>query len=220
MAVTPNPRLPPIPQPIADIGALTAVAQALKQRVDNLAGYVASLGVSQDATDKQVSAQFYTLPVASTSVLGGVKVDGESVTVTDEVLSAAVPSPATALPGMDGTASVGTSARFTREDHVHPTDAAIAAEATARMAADLTEANIRGAADRALSVAINAAMPFVFNQATPAATWTIAHHLGRFPSIEVVDSSGRLVEGDVTYTSSNAITVAFVAAFSGVAYLN
>ena len=34
--------------------------------------------------------------------------------------------PATAAPLMDGTAAVGSSAKYAREDHVHPTDTAIA----------------------------------------------------------------------------------------------
>ena len=35
---SPNPNVPSIPQPIADVGALAVVAQALKQGVDSLAG--------------------------------------------------------------------------------------------------------------------------------------------------------------------------------------
>ena len=42
------------------------------------------------------------------------------------------PQPATAAPAADGTAAAGTSAKFAREDHVHPTDTTRAA------AADLT----------------------------------------------------------------------------------
>jgi hypothetical protein len=61
---------------------------------------------------------------------------------------------------------------------------------------------------------------FVFVQATPAATWTIIHNLARFPSVEVVDSAGAIVEGDVTYVSSNEIILSFMGGFSGTAYLN
>lgn len=57
-------------------------------------------------------------------------------------------------------------------------------------------------------------------QATPSALWSITHNLHRFPAVAIVDSSGRLVEGDVTYITANQLTVAFTAAFSGTAYLN
>lgn len=36
--------------------------------------------------------------------------------------TATIPSPATATPLMDGTGAVGTSAKYAREDHVHPSD--------------------------------------------------------------------------------------------------
>jgi hypothetical protein len=61
---------------------------------------------------------------------------------------------------------------------------------------------------------------FVFSQATPAATWTIAHGLGKFPSVTVVDSAGSVVVGDVNYADANNLTVGFSGGFSGKAYLN
>lgn len=57
-------------------------------------------------------------------------------------------------------------------------------------------------------------------QASAASVWTIAHGLGRHPSVTVVDSSGRSVYGDVNYTDSNTLVVSFSAAFAGNAYLN
>lgn len=64
------------------------------------------------------------------------------------------------------------------------------------------------------------AQTFVFTQASPSSVWVVMHGLGRFPSVVVVDSTGRMVEGDVAYDSSNQITATFSGAFSGVAYLN
>jgi hypothetical protein len=60
----------------------------------------------------------------------------------------------------------------------------------------------------------------VWTQSTPAAVWLVAHNTGQFPSVEVVDSTGALVEGDVVYVDSNNITLSFAGAFSGTAYLN
>ena len=44
--------------------------------------------------------------------------------------------PATATPSMDGTAAVGSSAKYAREDHVHPTD-------TSRQATLVSGTNIK-----------------------------------------------------------------------------
>jgi hypothetical protein len=55
-------------------------------------------------------------------------------------------------------------------------------------------------------------------QTTPAATWTVVHNLGYYPNITVVDSTGRAVVGEVTYTSVNVVTLTFSAAFGGEAY--
>jgi hypothetical protein len=61
---------------------------------------------------------------------------------------------------------------------------------------------------------------YVHTQAIALDTWVIVHSLNRFPSVTVVDSAGTHVIGDVQYTDSNTITLTFVGAFSGVAYLN
>ena len=61
---------------------------------------------------------------------------------------------------------------------------------------------------------------YVHNQPSASATWNVAHNLGKFPSITVVDSGNSVVVGDVTYTDSNNLTITFNASFSGKAYLN
>jgi len=61
---------------------------------------------------------------------------------------------------------------------------------------------------------------YVHQQMTPAATWVIAHGLNRYPSITIVDSAGTVVVGAVAYDSANQITVTFMAAFGGSAFLN
>lgn len=64
------------------------------------------------------------------------------------------------------------------------------------------------------------ATTFVFTQSAPSALWLIVHNLGRYPSVTVIDSSGSIAEGDITYTDGDTLSVAFSASFSGVAYLN
>tara|TARA_Y100000389_G_scaffold141577_1_gene139489 strand:- start:2805 stop:3146 length:342 start_codon:yes stop_codon:yes gene_type:complete len=60
----------------------------------------------------------------------------------------------------------------------------------------------------------------IFNQNTPATTWSVAHELNKFPSVTVVDSSGNVVIGEILYLSPIALTITFESSFSGKAYLN
>lgn len=66
----------------------------------------------------------YVLPVASETRLGGVKVDGVSVTVDGGgtiSAPAGVPiQPADSVPEAPGNAAIGTSLKYARQDHVHP----------------------------------------------------------------------------------------------------
>lgn len=59
-----------------------------------------------------------------------------------------------------------------------------------------------------------------YTQGVASATWTIAHSLGKFPSVTIVDSAGSEVEGSVHHADANNLTVSFSAPFSGTAYLN
>lgn len=61
---------------------------------------------------------------------------------------------------------------------------------------------------------------YTWDQSSASATWTINHGLARFPSVTIVDSTGREVEGDIQFTDADNITLSFTAAFSGKAYLN
>jgi hypothetical protein len=71
-------------------------------------------------------ANIYSLPTASGSVLGGVKV-GTNLSIDGSgVLSATVPAASTTTPSMDGTAAVGTATTYARADHVHATDTSLA----------------------------------------------------------------------------------------------
>jgi len=61
---------------------------------------------------------------------------------------------------------------------------------------------------------------YTFTQSAAASTWVITHNLDRFPSVTTVDSAGSIINGAITYTDSNTITVVFTSATSGKAYLN
>ena len=57
-------------------------------------------------------------------------------------------------------------------------------------------------------------------QSLPSSSWNITHNLGFYPNIVIQDSGGSIVEGEITYTNSNSLTVTFSSAFSGTAYLS
>lgn len=57
-------------------------------------------------------------------------------------------------------------------------------------------------------------------QAVASATWSINHNLNKKPSITVVTSAGDVVIGDEHYVDNNTVTINFIAAFAGKAYLN
>jgi len=60
----------------------------------------------------------------------------------------------------------------------------------------------------------------IFNQVSVSALWTIAHNLGKYPSIVIVDSGGTVIIPDVVYVDLNTITAGFGSPTSGKAYLN
>lgn len=50
--------------------------------------------------------------------------------------------------------------------------------------------------------------------------WTVNHSLGKYPSVSAFDISGNEIEGVVTHTNINNLTITFNSPFEGMAYLN
>lgn len=66
-----------------------------------------------------------------------------------------------------------------------------------------------------------AASSYTHVQSSPSASWTVAHGMNSYPGgITVFDSSGRVVEGDITYVDVNTVQLDFTTAFSGTARLS
>ncbi len=61
---------------------------------------------------------------------------------------------------------------------------------------------------------------YIHNQIIPSEKWEITHNLKKYPSVSIVDSSKRIVIGDIKYISNMNIEITFTSAFSGKAYLN
>jgi len=61
---------------------------------------------------------------------------------------------------------------------------------------------------------------FLWNQGTPASTWYVAHSLSKYPSVVVIDSVNKTVEGHIEYVDDNNVILSFNGAFSGDAIFN
>lgn len=61
---------------------------------------------------------------------------------------------------------------------------------------------------------------YVHYQDVAEKTWIITHNLGKYPSVTIVTSAGEQVIADVNYISLNVVSVSFMGAFAGRAYLN
>ena len=61
---------------------------------------------------------------------------------------------------------------------------------------------------------------FVYTQLSPSTSWSVAHNLGKFPSVEVIDSGSSVIIPDVSYIDANNVAISFASATSGKAYLN
>lgn len=61
---------------------------------------------------------------------------------------------------------------------------------------------------------------YVHTQMSASETWEITHNLGKYPAVSIVDSSGNLVVGEVSYKDKNNLTLTFSSAFSGICYCN
>lgn len=71
----------------------------------------------------------------------------------------------------------------------------------------------RGAPGPGLSTTIIA-------QSEPSAVWTLAHGLGRFPSVTLVDDAGDVFGASIRYPDANTVVVTLNAPTGGTAYLN
>lgn len=70
------------------------------------------------------------------------------------------------------------------------------------------------------TAAITGDKHFVYTQSLPNTAWSISHNLDKMVSVTVQDTSGNTVHGEVAYTSTDTITITFINAVAGVAYLN
>jgi hypothetical protein len=57
-------------------------------------------------------------------------------------------------------------------------------------------------------------------QSVPSANWVVEHNLGFYPSVELIDSNGREMDGNIIHNSPNRLTISLNVPESGKARLN
>jgi len=71
-----------------------------------------------------------------------------------------------------------------------------------------------------LALTISGETTYTENVTQNTDVWNLEHNLGRFPAVQIVDTAGSVVIGDIQYVDQNNITITFSAPFQGTAYLN
>ena len=61
---------------------------------------------------------------------------------------------------------------------------------------------------------------YYFQQTVPSDRWVINHNLLKYPAVNIMDSGGNNVMGDIEYIDLNNLVITFKGAFSGNATLN
>ena len=116
--------------------------------------------------------------MADVSILN---VNNTDYNIRDDVARNSIPSPADSSPLMDGTADVGTSTDYAREDHVHPTD-------TSRQATLVSGTNIKTVNSTSLLGSGNVAVQPTLVSGT---------------NIKTVNGNSLLGSGDITISDSD-----------------
>jgi hypothetical protein len=60
---------------------------------------------------------------------------------------------------------------------------------------------------------------YSYEQQSNQFVWNINHNLGYNPSVDIIDNGGNSIEGDISYTDTNSLTITFTSLVSGFAYL-
>ncbi len=61
---------------------------------------------------------------------------------------------------------------------------------------------------------------FVHNQAVASDTWNVPHNLGKKCSVQVVDTTGNEIIGDIQWVDNNNVVVRFNTPITGFVYCN
>lgn len=74
--------------------------------------------------------------------------------------------------------------------------------------------------DATKDIWVNKKTMYIHHQNESSTDWVIAHGMNKMPNVKVLDSTGELVYGTVTYNGFNEVKIHFSGSFSGKAYLD
>lgn len=139
--------------------------------------YTYSIPVAVDSSKTNGTLALQSDIPTSTSAL-----TNDSGFITADDIPAGV-QPATVAPKMDGTAAVGSSAKYAKEDHVHPSDTSKADKATTLAGYGITDAYTKTEVDAAISNALKGG--YVVANPLPTAS---ADTLGKIYLVPMTDT--------------------------------
>lgn len=61
---------------------------------------------------------------------------------------------------------------------------------------------------------------YIHEQSSASNVWNVIHNLGKNPAVSTVDSSGKVVYGNIEHITDNEMKITFNYPFSGKAYCN
>jgi len=85
---------------------------------------------------------------------------------------------------------------------------------------DVLRVNSTGTALEYAAIGGGSDKNYIHNQAAPLAVWNVTHGLNKFCSVTVIDTSNRVVEGDIEYIDINNVQITFSSPVVGKAYFN
>ena len=85
--------------------------------------------------------------------------------------------------------------------------------------ANLIYSKISGVWTNAQAIVPKSSWSFTYEQQSNSTTWNVTHNLGYNPSVDIIDYGNNNIEGDISYTNTNSLTITLSTPASGYAYL-
>lgn len=85
--------------------------------------------------------------------------------------------------------------------------------------ANLIYTKVGGVWTNAQEIASKANWSYTYEQQSNATVWNVTHNLGYNPSVDIIDYGSNNIEGDISYTNTNSLTITLSIPASGYAYL-
>jgi hypothetical protein len=85
--------------------------------------------------------------------------------------------------------------------------------------ANIIYTKVGGVWTNAQEIASKSNWSYTHEQQANSTVWNVTHNLGYKPSVDIIDYGNNNIEGDISYTNSNSLTITLSSPASGYAYL-